>query len=140
MHGKSMKAYLIMMGIRMLEMRRVLKPTGSIYLHCDPTASHYLKTMMDSVFGHQNFRNEIVWKKYGGHKNTAKRKFTTENDTVFFYSVSKTYTFNPVYRPLSEQTIKSEYKHTMDGVMQYHADANIEKVSSKGFILIRIRA
>jgi len=59
-HGKFMKAYLIMMGIRMLEMRRILKPTGSIYLHCDPNASHYLKLMMDSVFGQQNFRNEIV--------------------------------------------------------------------------------
>ena len=62
-HGTSMKAYLIMMGIRMLELRRVLKPTGSIYLHCDPTASHYLKTMMDSIFGKNNFQNEIVWSK-----------------------------------------------------------------------------
>lgn len=62
-HGKSMKAYLIMMGIRMLEMHRILKPTGSIYLHCDSTASHYLKTMMDSIFGKSNFRSEITWKR-----------------------------------------------------------------------------
>ena len=55
-HGKSMKSYLIMMAVRLLEMRRLLKPTGSIYLHCDPTASHYLKTLMDAVFGQGNFR------------------------------------------------------------------------------------
>ncbi len=60
-HGKSMKSYLIMMAVRLLEMRRLLKPTGSIYLHCDPTASHYLKLLMDSMFGRNAFRNEIVW-------------------------------------------------------------------------------
>ena len=62
-HGKGMKSYLIMMAVRLLEMRRLLKDTGSIYLHCDPTASHYLKTLMDAVFGQSNFRNEIVWKR-----------------------------------------------------------------------------
>ena len=71
-HGKSMKAYLIMMGIRMLEMRRILKPAGSIYLHCDPTASHYLKMMMDAVFGKEKFRNEITWERHTGNNN-AKR-------------------------------------------------------------------
>ena len=60
-HGKGMKSYLIMMAVRLLEIRRLLKPTGSIYLHCDPTASHYLKTLMDAVFGQGNFRNEIMW-------------------------------------------------------------------------------
>ena len=60
-HGRSMKSYLIMMGLRMLEMRRILKETGSIYLHCDPTASHYLKLLMDAVFGINNFRNEVIW-------------------------------------------------------------------------------
>ena len=81
-HSKGMKAYLIMMGIRMLEMQRVLKPTGSIYLHCDPTASHYLKMMMDSVFGWRNFRNEIAWDKYAGRKNNA-RKNSTRSKTRF---------------------------------------------------------
>ena len=68
-HGKSMKAYLIMMSVRMLEMHRVLKPTGSIYLHCDPTASHYLKTIMDSIFGQGNFRAEIIWKRHNAHND-----------------------------------------------------------------------
>ena len=59
-HGKSMQSYLIMMGVRLLEMRRLIRDTGSIYLHCDPTASHYLKLLMDAVFGQQNFRNELI--------------------------------------------------------------------------------
>ena len=61
-HGKGMQSYLIMMSTRLLEMKRILKGTGSIYLHCDPTASHYLKLVMDSIFGAGNFRNEITWK------------------------------------------------------------------------------
>ena len=67
-HGASMKSYLIMMAVRLLEMRRILKPDGSIYLHCDPTASHYLKMLMDSVFGARNFRNEIAWKRTSSKK------------------------------------------------------------------------
>ena len=62
-HGQGMKSYLIMMAVRLLEMQRLLKPTGSIYLHCDPTASHYLKMLMDSIFGQARFRNEIVWRR-----------------------------------------------------------------------------
>ena len=64
-YGDDMGAFLCFMGVRLLEMRRVLADTGSIYLHCDPTASHYLKELMDAIFGHKNFRNEIVWH-YGG--------------------------------------------------------------------------
>ena len=64
-HSNGMKSYLTMMAVRLLEMRRVLKETGSIYLHCDPTASHYLKLLMDAVFGHTHFRNEIVWRRTG---------------------------------------------------------------------------
>ena len=69
-HGRGMQSYLIMMGVRLLEMRRLLKPTGSIYLHCDPTASHYLKLLMDAVFGLGNFRTEIVWKRSSAHSDT----------------------------------------------------------------------
>ena len=62
-HGKGMQSYLTMMAVRLMEMRRVLKPTGSIYLHCDPTASHYLKLLMDATFGVRNYRNEISWRR-----------------------------------------------------------------------------
>ena len=118
-YDKSMKIYLMAMAVRLFEMKRILKPTGSIYLHCDPTASHYLKMVMDSLFGKQNFRNEIVWRKYGGHKNTTKRKFTTENDILLFYSMGRTHIFNPIFRPLSEQTIKSEYRHVDENGRRY---------------------
>lgn len=91
-HGKPMKAYLIMMGVRLLEMRRLLKDSGSIYLHCDPTASHYLKMAMDSVFGKENFRNEIVWCYTG--PSGVKYQFPRKHDTVLFYSRSDKWTFN----------------------------------------------
>ena len=75
-HGKGMQSYLIMMGVRLLEMQRLLKPTGSIYLHCDPTASHYLKLVMDAVFGAGNFRNEITWKRRHGFSSSVHQSVT----------------------------------------------------------------
>lgn len=82
----DMMAYLAMMAVRLLELRRVLKPTGSLYLHCDPTASHYLKIVLDQVFGHENFKNEIIWKRTGSH-NSA-RRFGPVHDVIFYYTVS----------------------------------------------------
>ena len=82
-HGKGMQSYLCMMAVRLTEMRRVLRSTGSIYLHCDPTASHYLKALMDVVFGQANFKNEIIWC-YTGPGN-VKRKFKTKHDVILFY-------------------------------------------------------
>ena len=77
----DMMAYLTMMAIRLKELQRVLKPTGSIYLHCDPTASHYLKLILDAVFGVSNFRNEITWKRQSAHSD-ARYKFADVNDIV----------------------------------------------------------
>ncbi len=96
-HGKGMQAYLCMMAVRLLEMRRVLKDTGSLYLHCDPTASHYLKGLCDAVFGAANFRNEITWQRTNrGHKGSqfAPRAYQTNTDTLLFYTKSKRHTFN----------------------------------------------
>ncbi|WP_423907550.1 DNA methyltransferase [Candidatus Spongiihabitans sp.] len=91
-HGLPMKAYLTFMAQRMIEMHRVLKETGSLYLHCDPTAGHYLKIMLDEVFGKHNFRNEIAWAyKTGG---VSKRHFSRKHDVVFFYSKGREYVFN----------------------------------------------
>ena len=84
-HGKGMKSYLIMMAVRLLEMKRLLKPTGSIYLHCDPTASHYLKMLMDSIFGSRNYRNEIVWC-YRGPGSPKMRQFNRKHDVIHWYS------------------------------------------------------
>ena len=117
-HSESMQGYLTYMAIRLLEMRRILKLTGSVYLHCDPTASHYLKAVMDAVFGRTNFRNEVAWGKYGGHKNTASRKFTTQHDSLLFYSFEDA-VFNPVYLLLAEATIKAEYKHVDESGRRY---------------------
>ena len=93
-HGKSMKAYLIMMGIRMLEMFRILKPTGTLYLHCDDNASHYLKIMMDSIFGKDNFRNEIIWQRAITNKGNLKKGLARDADIIFRYSKSDTYVWN----------------------------------------------
>ena len=116
-HGKGMKSYLIMLAVRLLEMKRVLKPTGSIYLHCDPTASHYIKLVMDSVFGKNNFRNEIAWNKYIGRKNNARKKFGTQQDIILYYA-QKNAIFNPQYEPLSESAVK-EYRHKDENGRRY---------------------
>jgi site-specific DNA-methyltransferase (adenine-specific) len=95
----DMMAYLTMMTVRLLELRRVLKPAGSLYLHCDPTASHYLKLVLDSIFGIRNFRNEITWKRRVGtssavHEST---RFGTCTDILLFYSKSEEAEFHPQY-------------------------------------------
>ncbi len=100
MGNRSMKYYLIYMAVRLIEMRRILKQTGSIYLHCDPTASHYLKLLMDAIFGHENFRNEIVWK-YGSGGRGAKvhaKHFPKNHDIILVYVRNRKQSFHyPVY-------------------------------------------
>ena len=93
---ERMMSYLIMMAIRLLEMKRTLKPSGSIYLHCDPTASHYLKMLMDTIFGRGNFRNEVIWS-YNKWTNAA-RFFQKNNDIILFYSKTKDYIFNKQFK------------------------------------------
>ena len=102
----DMLAYLSQMAIRLRELHRVLKSTGSIYLHCDPTASHYLKILMDAVFGPKNFKNEIVWGyKTGG---ISKKHFARKHDILLFYSKSSKFTFN-LQRYRSYQAKKYNY-------------------------------
>ena len=92
-HGKGMQSYLIMMSTRLLEMKRILKDTGSIYLHCDPTASHYLKLVMDAVFGKKNFRNEVVWH-YSGWNARLSKSFSSRHDVILLYGNSNNQKFN----------------------------------------------
>ena len=108
-HGKGMQSYLCMMAIRLLEMRRVLRDTGSIYLHCDPTAGHYLKLLMDSIYGHSNFRNEIVWKRTAG-RSDAKR-FGRVHDTILFYCKTRDFTWNTQWLPHTEEYVNRAYRH-----------------------------
>ena len=91
--SSSDKSYLIYMAIRLLEMKRLLKNTGSIYLHCDPTMGHYLKLVMDAIFGRGNLRNEIVWC-YHGPGSPKMKQFNRKHDTIFWYSMGETWTFN----------------------------------------------
>ena len=92
-------AYLSYMAQRLLIMRRILKPTGSLYLHCDPTASHYIKALLDAVFGHQNFRNEIIWRRYGAHNDAGQgsTRFGRVHDTILLYGKTETVTWHQGY-------------------------------------------
>ncbi len=97
---RSNKNYLCYMAIRLIEMHRVLKSTGSLYLHCDPTMSHYLKVLLDCIFGETNFRNEIAW--CYKEQEAATRHFPRKHDIIFFYSKNEDYTFNIPWQPHSE--------------------------------------
>ncbi|RCG19084.1 restriction endonuclease subunit M [Sphaerisporangium album] len=102
-------AYLVMMTARLIELYRVLKPTGSIYLHCDPTAGHYLKIILDTIFGAENFQNEISWQRAGA-KNDPHR-YGRSHDVIYFYSKSRTFTWNTQYTPFDEASIAKNYTH-----------------------------
>ena len=106
-HGKSMMAYLIYMAVRVIEMKRVLKDTGSIYLHCDPTASHYLKLLLDTIFGKAKFQAEITWQRTSAHND---RVFGRVSDTILFYGEKPV--DNPKNRlPLQKSYVESHYRH-----------------------------
>lgn len=100
----GIEVYIDWMRERMFEVRRVLKETGSVYLHCDWHASHYLKVMMDEVFGADAFRNEVIWAYRGG--GVSKRWWARKHDVLLFYTKGKTWTFNPQYTPYSESTME----------------------------------
>jgi DNA modification methylase len=107
----DMMAYLSMMAIRLIELRRVLKPTGSLYLHCDPTASHYLKLVLDSIFNVMNYRSEIVWKRSTAHSDAkqGRRIYGHIHDVLFFYTKSETWTWNTLYTAYEDSYITSHY-------------------------------
>lgn len=103
-HGKGMWSYLCIMGIRLVEMRRVLKPTGSIYLHCDPYANSYLRLMMDAIFGRGWFRREIAWAmpRPSGFKTQA-QNWIRGHDSLLYYADSQSCTFNKQYEPYTAE-------------------------------------
>ena len=110
----DMMAYLVMMAIRLVELHRVLKATGSIYLHCDPTASHYLKLVLDAVFSPWNFRTEIVWKRSSAHSDTkqGRRQHGRIHDLIFFYTKGSTeWAWNPIYTAYDLEYLNSFYRH-----------------------------
>lgn len=111
-------AYLTMMANRLLELHRVLKDTGSLYLHCDPTASHYLKVVLDGIFGNANFNNEIIWKRaetVKGNFGQGSRRFDPNTDTILFYRKGEGNTFNQLFKEYSKEYIDSFYKYFEEG-------------------------
>ena len=105
-------AFLCFLGVRLMEMRRVLKPTGSIYVHCDHTANGYIRQIMDTIFGVDNFRNEVIWRRHSSH-NDATRKYGAIHDTIYFYTKTDDYTWTDEARePYDEEYIKRNYRHT----------------------------
>ena len=131
----QMMAYLVMMAARLVELHRVLKPTGSLYLHCDPTASHYLKIVLDAIFGIRNYRNEIVWQRTNVHSDS--KTWSNVSDTIFFYTRSDNFTWNSIYLPHSEKHVQSKYANIDESGRRYTLD---NMTSSLTNIYCRIKA
>lgn len=127
----DMLAYLSMMAIRLKELHRVLKPTGSLYLHCDSTASHYLKLLLDAVFGVENFRNEIIWKRTTAHSDS--KRYGRNADTILFYTKSDKWTWNQLYQEYPEE-YKRRFRHQdSDGRLWTDYDLTAKGLSGGGY-------
>jgi DNA modification methylase len=120
----DLMAYLVMMAPRLVELHRALKVTGSLYLHCDPTASHYLKVLLDAVFGGQNFRNEVVWKRSHAHSDARQgaQHFGRITDSILFYGKSEGTTWNPLYVPYDETYVERDYRRVDADGRRYRID------------------
>lgn len=123
----QMMAYLVMMTARLVELHRVLKPTGSLYLHCDPTASHYLKILLDTIFGAENFRNEITWKRRVGSSSAVHKsnKFGVITDVILFFAKSSKVDLNPQYNfddPEYQKYIEERFIHIDENGRKFRLD------------------
>ncbi len=128
----QMMAYLVMMAVRLKELHRVLKPTGSLYLHCDPTASHYLKILLDTIFSPQNYRNEITWIRTSAHAN-VQQKYGAVHDIIYFYSKTNKFTWNQQYLAYDDEYLKTFFDQTdSDGRRYQRRDltASMQRASS----------
>lgn len=121
----NLMAYLAMMAPRLVELHRVLKPTGSLYLHCDSTASHYLRILLDAIFGLKNFRNEIFWYYYNKFGSSKNKLFSNATDTIFFYikDVEENFVFNSILEK-REKPVKQLLRKSVDGKMVNAKDKN----------------
>ena len=115
--GNDMMAYLAMMAVRLVELHRVLKPTGSLYLHCDPTASHFLKMILDAIFGGVNYRNEIIWKR--SHAHSSAKRYGPNHDVIFYYTKTSKYLWNTVYQSYDESYTQQHYRHVDENGRRY---------------------
>lgn len=106
--NRDLAAYLLMMAPRLVEAHRILHERGSLYLHCDPTASHYLKVLLDAIFGPDNFRNEIIWKRT--HAHSSSRRYGPVHDVLFFYTRSTAYTWNPTHTAYEDSYLEKHFR------------------------------
>ena len=127
----DMSAYLVMMCARLIELKRVLKETGSIYLHCDPTASHYLKVMMDTILGADNFRNDIVWKRTGAHNDPG--RYGANIDNILFYTKSNKWIWNQIYLPHDAEYIARFSHRDPDGKLWTDDNLTAKGLSGGGY-------
>ena len=118
--ANDVMAYLVMRTLRLVELHRVLKPTGSLYLHCDPTASHYLKVILDTIFGPTRFRNEITWKRTSAHSSS--KRFGPVHDALLFYTKTDDFTWNRVYIPYDKEYVEKFYRHIDENGSRYRLD------------------
>ena len=125
----DMMAYLTMMAQRLVELHRILKPTGSIYLHCDPTASHYLKLLLDAVFGKYRFRNEITWRRTSAHSDA--NRYGRNTDIIFFYTHSDQWEWNQQYQDYDASYLASHYRYKTDDGRVFRTD-NLTATSLSG--------
>ncbi len=129
-----MMAYLVMMAARLVELHRVLKPTGSLYLHCDPTASHYLKIVLDTIFGVRYFRNEVVWKRSDAHNDGKQgaKQYGRVHDVLLFYTKGSDWTWNSIYTDLPQTTQDKWYRHVEDGTGRRYNMADLTAAKAGG--------
>ena len=113
-------AYVVMMAPRLVELHRVMAPTASIYLHCDPTAGHLLRILMDSIFGPANFRNAITWKRTSAHSDA--KRFGRNTDTIWFYTKGDEWTWNQQFGDYDSAYLKSHYRYETDDGRRYRTD------------------
>jgi site-specific DNA-methyltransferase (adenine-specific) len=125
----DMMAYLVMMTARLVELHRVLKPTGSLYLHCDPAASHYLKIVLDQIFGPGNFQNEIVWKRFNFHADA--KRFGRVTERIIFYTKSPNYTFRRTNTSFNDKYINTKFNHFDPDGRQFSLD-NLNPFGGRG--------
>ena len=143
LHSKAMMAYVTYMAQRVIELHRVLKPTGSLYLHCDPTASHYLKIVLDRVFGKSNYRNEIVWRRDIGGKGAKRisKQLPRNHDAILFYSKSEIYKYLQPYVSLNDKQ-KTAYRYVEEKTNRKYkavqlgdySDKSIKRMEAEGLI------
>jgi len=129
--ANQMMAYLVMMTARLIELHRVLKPSGSLYLHCDSTASHYLKIVLDTVFGIENFRNEIIWKRTSSHSDS--NKYPKITDTLLFYTKSEIFIWNKLRCDYDGNYLKTHYNNVDANGRRFRYDNLVKPKGSRGY-------